>query len=126
MRIKSGTTDLYQRGASKIGIIITLLVIVLFFSVGIKIIPVYMDHSLISSVAKSMLASGRTDSMTQAEVRREFADSLRINNIRDFDISAITLSRANNKSEITLIYEKRVSLFYNIDAVINFNDKFEQ
>jgi hypothetical protein len=84
-----------------------------------------MDHSIISSVAESMLESGRTDSMTQAEVRREFANSLRVNNIRDFDTSAVNSSRANNKSEITLMYEKRVPLFYNIDAIISFNDKFE-
>ena len=84
-----------------------------------------MDHNLISSVAESMLENGRTDSLTQAEVRREFANSLRVNNIRDFDTSVVTASRTNNKSEISLNYEKRVPLFYNIDAIISFSDKFE-
>ncbi len=125
MRSGTRTADYYQRGASKFGLVVTLLLIGLFFSVGMKIVPVYMDHNLISSVAESLLESGRSDSMTQAEVRSEFANSLRVNNIRDFDTSAVTSSRTDNKSEITLTYEKRVSLFYNIDAVISFNDKFE-
>ncbi len=120
------TTDYFQRGASKFGVIIVLLLIGMFFSIGIKIIPVYMDHGLISSVAESLLESGRTASMTQAEVRREFANSLRVNNIRDFDTSAVTSSRENNKSEISLNYEKRIPLFYNIDAVISFSDKFDK
>jgi hypothetical protein len=125
MRSVARTADHYQRGASKFGIVITLLVVGLFFPVRMKIVPVYMDHNLISSVAQAMLESGRTDSMMQAEVRREFANSLSVNNIRDFDASAVTSSRANNKSEITLIYEKRVPLFHNINAVISFNEKFE-
>ena len=119
------TAGHYQWGASKFGVVIILLLIGSFFSIAIKIIPVYMDHNLISSVAESMLENGRTDSLTQAEVRREFANSLRVNNIRDFDTSVVTASRTNNKSEISLNYEKRVPLFYNIDAIISFSDKFE-
>jgi hypothetical protein len=84
-----------------------------------------MDHNLISGIAETLLNGGRADSMTQAEIRSEFANNLRVNNIRDFDASAVTSNRTDNKSEINLKYEKRIPLFYNIDAVISLNDKFE-
>jgi hypothetical protein len=125
VRNGSGAADHNQRGASRFGLLIFLLLLGLFFSMAIRIIPVYIDHNVISNVAEAMVKSGQLNALTQTEMRREFASRLRVNNIRDFDTSSVTSNRVNNQYELSLSYEKRVPLFYNIDAVLSFNEKFQ-
>ena len=121
----SNITGYSQRGVSKLGLIVTLALVAAFLTVGLKIVPIYMEHSTISGSIESLLESGRANGMTQTQIRREISNSLRVNNIRDFDLNTITSSRANNRTEIRLAYEKRIHLFSNIDAVLSFDDRFE-
>ncbi len=115
-----------HRGASLLGILLSLLVLGFLLMVGLKIVPVYIDHNVLKGVAESLVESGRAADMSQSQIRQEMGNSLRINNIHDFDLSAITSSRTNNVTRIFVSYEKRVHLFYNIDAVLTFDETIEQ
>ena len=114
-----------QRGVSIFGIIVILALLGGFLSVGLKLMPIYLDHNVISGVAESLQESGRAAQMTQTEIRTEISNSLRVNNIRDFELSSVTANTANNRTVINIAYEKRVPLFFNIDAVVSFDDSFE-
>lgn len=125
MKNKLSSAIRKQEGFSKIGLIITLFVLIIGLTFGLKVIPIYIDHSFVRGIAESLVESGRAATLTQAEVRQEIAASMRVNNIRDFDLNSITATRASGKAAITIKYERRVPLFSNLDVVASFDDRIE-
>lgn len=114
-----------QRGFSKLGLVFMLVVLVSGLTFALKVLPVYIDHNFVKGVAESLLESGRANSMTQAEVREEIAASMRVNNVRDFDLDSISTSRANGASIISITYERRIPLVANIDIILSFDDQIQ-
>ncbi len=114
-----------QRGFSKLGLVFMLVVLVSGLTFALKVLPVYIDHNFVQGVAESLLESGRANSMTQAEVREEIAASMRVNNVRDFDLDNISTSRANGASIISITYERRIPLVANIDIILSFDDQIQ-
>tara|TARA_R110001592_G_C12558866_1_gene690946 strand:+ start:92 stop:403 length:312 start_codon:yes stop_codon:yes gene_type:complete len=102
-----------------------LVVLVSGLTFALKVLPVYIDHNFVQGVAESLLESGRANSMTQAEVREEIAASMRVNNVRDFDLDNISTSRANGASIISITYERRIPLVANIDIILSFDDQIQ-
>lgn len=114
-----------QNGFSKFGLLMTLVVLVTTLTFGLKVLPIYIDHNFVRGLAESLVESGRAATLTQAEIRGEVSNSLRVNNIRDFDLNSITSTRANGAAVITIVYERRVPLFSNLDVVVSFDDRIE-
>lgn len=114
-----------QQGISRLGMLLLLMLIGLFLTIGLKLIPVYVDHNVITGVVRTLQENGRLNSMTQSELRQELGNSLRVNNIRDFDINSVTLERSGNQSQVYIVYEKRIPAFSNIDIVVSFDDIFD-
>jgi len=88
---------------------------------GLKVVPLYVDHNLITGVCKELIENGEAVNMTVTDVRNRVGNSLRINNIRDFELSDITMRKENNQPIITIAYERRVELVANLDVVAKFN-----
>ncbi len=114
-----------QRGFSKLGLLCMLVVLVSGLTFGLKVLPVYIDHNFVRGVAETIVESGRASSMTQAEIREEIAGSMRVNNIRDFDLDSITSSRAGGATAITINYERRIPIAGNIDIILSFDDQIQ-
>ena len=114
-----------QRGFSKFGLLMMLVVLVSGLTFGLKILPVYLDHNFVKGVAEELIADGRAASLTQGEIREEIANGLRVNNVRDFNLSSITLERENAEPVLVIEYERRVPLVANIDVIISFDDRIE-
>jgi hypothetical protein len=114
-----------QRGFSKFGLLMMLVVLVSGLTFGLKILPVYLDHNFVKGVAEELIADGRAASLTQGEIREEIANGLRVNNVRDFNLNSITLERENAEPVLVIEYERRVPLVANIDVIISFDDRIE-
>ena len=114
-----------QAGASKFGILILLLLIVGFATAGLKVAPLYVDHNLISGICAELIETGEAANMSITEIRQRVSNSLRINNIRDFDLTNIKLRKENNLPIITISYEQRVELIANIDVVAKFDTELQ-
>lgn len=114
-----------QRGFSKLGLVCMLVLLVSGLTLGLKVLPVYIDHNFVHGVAETLAESGRANSMTQAEVRDEISASLRVNNIHDFDVSDISTTRVNGANAISIKYERRIPLVANIDVILSFDDQIQ-
>lgn len=114
-----------QTGASKLGLLVTFLLIVFFLTIGLKVAPLYVDHNLVSGILEELIDTNEADNMSTSEVRNRVSATLRINNIRDFDLSSITMRKESDSAIITLAYERRVELFANLDAVAKFDNEFQ-
>ncbi|MFT6295295.1 MAG: hypothetical protein ACJATW_001574 [Glaciecola sp.] len=110
-----------QAGASKLGLIMILAVTVLFLICALRIGPLYIDHNIVTSYTKGLIESGEIANLNTREFRLRVGDNLRINNVRDFDVTSIRLAKENDKPVVTIAYERRVELFLNLDVVAKFN-----
>ena len=110
-----------QRGVSKFGLLMMLAFITAFFTVGLKVGPLYIDHNLITGICEELVDSGQADDLTVTEIRNRVSNALRVNNVTDFDLSAITKRVENDRAIIMVNYERRVELFANLDVVAKFD-----
>lgn len=120
MRMRSRQS---QAGASIFTTLIIVALIGLVLLAGLKIAPAYLDHTAIVNALEGALANQEAGTGI-ADLRSSVARTANVNGIRDFDASAIDLVRESGQEYVVLSYEKRVPLFYNIDAVVSFEDRF--
>lgn len=125
MKISHMSLQSSQRGFSKLGLLMLLVLLVSGLTFGLKILPVYLDHNFVKGVAEELIADGRAATLTQNEIRQEVANGLRVNNVRDFNLNSISLVRENAQPVLVIEYERRVPLVANIDVVISFDDRIE-
>lgn len=110
-----------QRGATKLGLLMLGLYIATFLTVGLKITPIYVNNNLVTGICRELIENGEATNMTQREVRERVSNSLRVNNVPDFDLSSISVRRVSNAPIITIAYETRVPLVANLDMVVVFD-----
>lgn len=121
MKLLRVTSFKRQAGATKLGLIMTFLVMVSFLTFGLKVGPLYIDHNIVTSYTEDLIESGEVANMSTSALRRKVGDNLQINNVRDFDVKHIRLTKESDKPVVTIVYEKRVELFLNLDVVAKFN-----
>ena len=111
-----------QRGISSAGVLLIAVLLGLFFTVGLKVGPLYVDHNLITGLCQDLIDNGEANGMTVTEVRDRISSTLRINNVTDFDLNSIRMRKENGEAIITVAYEKRVPLVANLDIVATFDE----
>ena len=111
-----------QRGISSAVVLMIALLLGLFFTFGLKVGPLYVNHNLITGLCQGLIDNGEANTLTVTEVRDRISSTLRINNITDFDLNSILMRKDNGEAIITVAYEKRVSLFANLDIVATFDE----
>jgi len=111
-----------QRGISSAGVLLISVLLGLFFTVGLKVGPLYVDHNLITGLCQDLIDNGEANGMTVTEVRDRISSTLRINNVTDFDLNSIGMRKENGEAIITVAYEKRVPLIANLDIVATFDE----
>ena len=122
MKKTAGNNLSRQRGISSAGVLLIAMLLGLFFTVGLKVGPLYVDHNLITGLCQGLIDNGEANSMTVTEVRDRIYSTLRINNITDFDLNSIRMRRDNGEAIIIVSYEKRIPLVANLDIVATFNE----
>jgi Tfp pilus assembly major pilin PilA len=107
-----------QRGITMIGLVVVCIVIVLVAIGGLKIAPAYIEYF---KVKKAIVGIAQTNSKgTVADVRRSF--DLRAA-VDDIDVIAgrdLEVTKEGNELVISFAYPKRISLFGNVNVVIDF------
>lgn len=111
-----------QRGISSAGVLLIAMLLGLFFTVGLKVGLLYVDHNLITGLCQDLIDNGEANGMTVTEVRDRISSTLRINNVTDFDLNSIRMRKENGEAIITVAYEKWVPLIANLDIVATFDE----
>ena len=114
-----------QRGVSMFGILVLLAMITLFFTVGLKIAPIYINHNLLTGICQDLIDNGQALNMTQSEIRSTVSNNLRINQIQGFDVDNIRMRRENGEAIISIAYESRIELVANLDVIATFDETLE-
>ena len=109
-----------QAGVSNFGLFVGFILIMSFITFGLKVVPLYVDHNLISGVCEELIENAEAENTTTTEIWQRVSNTLRINNVTDFAPSSITM-RKGNVQAIIIAYERRVELAANLDVVAQFD-----
>ena len=111
-----------QRGLSFFGWLLTIMVLGSVITVGLKLIPPYIDHHKMSGVLDSMAEESGMANKRRYELEDMINKRFRVNNIRDFNHKDnLQVKRGKSGVEVILDYEVRVPLFYNLDLIARFD-----
>ena len=115
-----------QNGLSPISIALLLAILDVVACIAVKMFPVYARNMTIRNSIEGAMAANDVSTMNIAQFRREAMRSIdQANGIRDFNANDIVYVREGSSDYIDVNYEYRIDLFYNIDVVISFENRFD-
>jgi hypothetical protein len=114
-----------QQGLTGISILVILIVAGFLVYVGIKIMPVYIDHYAIKSTLQSVINEPLSARKSKREIRDMITKRLYINNIRHVNRDHIKIERSGKTTTINVAYEERRPIVYNLSVVMSFAESVE-
>lgn len=114
-----------QRGVGYYALVVVLTLLGIFIFTGLKIAPAYVNDSIVTSTLNNLKESGELSSMPLRDIRQHVVRTMQANG-ESFDSDSIDQVEENRVDYITVEYESRLSLFYNIDVVVKFNHRVEK
>jgi len=114
-----------QSGRSLWGVSIILIIVIANAFIALKIVPVYMENQTVKTVLESLREPLKQKRLPNKKVRQMIDAKLLVNSIRDIGADKIEIKQSTNKSTVTIDYEVRKNIFYNIDAIMKFKEELE-
>jgi hypothetical protein len=113
----------YQLGISSINLIVVLAVAGFFLMCAFKLVPVYSENQYVVSALESLRDKDKpVAQMSATEIRKHLNNFYMVNGVRSAGASNIEIERERNRNIITIDYEVRVPLVYNISVVVDFQN----
>jgi hypothetical protein len=117
----------HQRGLGMLQWALVIAIAGFFLLFAFKVIPLYAENRYVESALRSLETGGeKLDQMTDAEITKKLNNFYMINNVRsEGPTKNIKIERESEKAVVTVDYETRVPLFYNIDLVLSFQNHLD-
>lgn len=109
-----------QRGLSLLGFIFILVLVLFFTYIGIKLVPVYLNHMSLMSEVGAVASEPGTANRPPSAIQRDLIRRLNISYVDYVEPQHITIERGDTP-QLVVQYEVEKHLMGNIDAVIRFN-----
>lgn len=115
-----------QAGMTMWGIMTVIALVVFFTLLTLKLVPPYLENAKVQTVLKNLSkqpgigAAPPEELMAMLQKRFDVEDITRVDLRKDLKIEA-----KNKVKTIRVSYETRVPLFYNISALLEFNNSVE-
>jgi len=91
---------------------------------ALKVAPAYLDNNVIINTMDGISSNNDIAAMSIGDIRTSLMRTLNTNRIEGFDASNVVVAREGAEEYIDINYETRVTLFYNIDAIVKFENRF--
>lgn len=127
MRANQYKTIKSQRGLGMLQWALVIAVAGFFLLFAFKVVPLYAENRYVESALRSLETGGeKVQEMTDAEIKKKLGNFYMINNVRsEGPTKNIKIDRRSEDLLITIDYETRVPLFYNIDLVLSFQNHLD-
>ena len=118
-------TRYHQSGMTAIGWLLVLGLIALFTLVTLRLVPLYLEYSKVSSVLDSLQSQPDIANESKQGIVGLVTRRFDINDVRNVDPKLIKVSKDKGVLTIGIAYERREHLMGNIDVVAVFDKKVE-
>ena len=116
----------YQVGASFAGWMLVIVLVVSAIVISAKLVPLYMDHSIIAKQMDAIAAEDGMAAKSKRELTAILKNKLKVNQIRDFPLEEnLEVEKTRNGTVVRLNYEVRLPLIKNIDLIASFGKEVE-
>lgn len=117
------TSRHHQRGLTLISWLIVIAITAFFVTVGMKSLPIYLNHYKIVSIMHAIAKQPGIRESSPADIRESFARRFDIDMVRNVDEREVkVVGNPGGQRALSLKYETRVHMFYNVDAVYVFDE----
>ena len=110
-----------QGGMALIGFLIVLAVVGLFAYIGMKLFPMYSEYYAVKQALKGLSAEPGIANTDPAKIQDLFFRRLYISYAEDVKPEHVKIERVDAGWKMTVSYEVRRPLIYNLDVVGKFN-----
>lgn len=116
----------YQRGSSSLLSFIFLILIGLFVLLTFKLAPSYLDDAFVKGSVEKIVSNTDFNSLSRIEAKRRIKKAFIVDGVRGEPVSALKIRRVKDRNVVTVNYEKRIPIFYNITVLLDFQNTFEK
>jgi hypothetical protein len=116
----------HQRGASFLGWMIILLVIIVFSDLGIAMVPTYMDYNTVRGTINDVVTDAGTNLLSPDEIKALLKKRFYVSNLDTIDPDSLDITKNNGELKIVLDYQVKKHLFYNVSLLMHFNHTFKK
>jgi len=109
-----------QKGASLYALIFVMTLLGIIIFAGLKISPAYIDDRIISNALRNMRDEGELAKLSLRDIRTRISRTMMANGA-SWSVDYIDQVELNGVDYIQVQYEKRVEMFWNIDAIVKFD-----
>ncbi len=114
-----------QQGFTFISLIFILGLIVFFVLLGLKIGPIYLDHSKVVSTLSQLKRTPGIEEQSESEIRKSLSKHFDMNYVNDVTQENITIARHENYLKVVIEYEVVKNIVGNLSVLVAFNDVME-
>jgi Domain of unknown function (DUF4845) len=114
-----------QRG-SVYGVGVMLAMFGVILAMTLKLAPVYMDHAIVVDTMEDIFAKNDIKLMSMTDIRAGMVKTLAVNSVEGFEVDNIQRVKEGSLEFVDVNYETRVPLFFNIEAVVVFKNRFNK
>jgi hypothetical protein len=114
-----------EQGLTFISWLVVLFVAGFAIMIGLKIIPVYLDHYAVKSSLESIKNEPLISRKPVTEIRKMLLARLDINSIRFLGKDNILINRSGGVTKVTIKYEERREVVGNLSMIMTFDDSIE-
>jgi hypothetical protein len=109
-----------QQGASLYALIIVMTLLGIIILAGLKISSAYIDDQIVSSTLNNLRDNGELANMPLRDIRTRVSRTMQANGV-SWGSDSIDQIEEGGVEYIAVQYETRVSMFWNIDAIVKFD-----
>lgn len=113
-----------QKGITGVGFFIVLVLVGLLTIMGLRLLPIYIEHFNVVSVLESL--TKHTEKLSAEKIKPRLLRNFDLNDVENVGRQHITIKRlGKNKRRVTIDYEVRKTLMGNVDIVVHFSNSIE-
>jgi hypothetical protein len=115
-----------QAGLTMISWVFVLAILAFCGMFGFAVVPMYAENIYVVNALKSLAEPGiNLAEMSDAEINKKLQNFYMVNNVRSEGAQNIVIDRKSKTLLITIDYENRTNLFWNIDVVTRFQNHLD-
>ncbi len=114
-----------QQGLTFLSLVFILGLIGFFVLLGLKIGPIYLNHSKVVSALADIKKNPDIETQTEGEIRNSLSKRFDINYVDDVTQDDITITHHGNYLKVVIEYEVARKIVGNLSVLVEFNDNIE-
>ena len=112
----------HQKGMSFIQILFFACILIFVGTLGFTLAPPYLEHLTIKKSLQDLAKQPDIKTQSTGKIRDLLLRRFQVNNIKNVKATDLDVDKRDGKIYLSMDYEVRVHVMFNVDAVVKFNE----